>query len=135
MRLFRKVCFVLLALVAFLPAISVMLPEIVGNEGAVIELGSIDVSGSDGEYVLTCEADTWADYLVAPLFSAGSNAGVSGAFIGVLATMQDAGVPLSTPVVLAVGLALFMIVVELVELLVSLFMWVPRRVTQLFERS
>ena len=135
MRLFRKVCFVLLALVAFLPAISVMLPEIVGNEGAVIELGNIEVTGSEGVYTLTCDEGTWADYLVAPLFSDDSNTGVSGAFLGVLSAMRDAGIPLSTPVVLAVGLALFMIVVELVDLLMSLFMWIPRRVTQMFERS
>lgn len=135
MRLFRKICFVLMAVCMFLPAISVILPTVLGLNGEVIEMGEIVINGSSGQYTLNTTPDTWAEYLVAPLFSDDVNDGVSGAFLGAMLALQDAGITLSTPVVLAVGMSIVMIMIEFIDLLVSLFMWIPRQVKALFERS
>lgn len=135
MRLFRKICFVLMAVCLFLPAISVILPPVLGLNGEIIEMGSIDINGGDGAYAMTAEPDTWADYLVAPLFAEDVNVGVSGAFLGALSVLQDAGVTLSTPVVFAVGVSIVMIMVEFIDLLVSLFVWIPKQVKSILERG
>lgn len=135
MRLFRKICFVLLAVCAFLPAVSAILPQVAGFEGAIVELGRVELNGADGNYSLYCEPGTWAQYLVQPLFPEDVSEGVGGAFLGALSALQSAGVPLSTPVVFGVGIFMVMIVVEFLDLLASLVMWIPRRISAIFERS
>lgn len=135
MRLFRKICFVLLAVSAFLPAVSAILPQVAGFEGTLIEMGRVNISGTDGNFTLRCEQGTWAEYLVEPMFPEDVSEGVGGAFLGALAMLQSAGVPLSTPVVFGVGLFLVMIVMEFIDLLAGLVTWIPRRISAIFERS
>lgn len=135
MRLFRKICFVLLAVCAFLPAVSAILPQVAGFEGTMIKLGRVGISGADGDYTLYSEPGTWAEILVAPLFPEDVCEGVGGAFLGALSALQSAGVPLSTPVVYGVGVFMVMIVMEFLDLLASLVMWIPRRISAIFERS
>ena len=125
----------LLAVCAFLPAVSAILPQVVGFEGALIEMGRVEVYADDGYCTLTCEPGTWAEYLVAPMFAEDVNTGVGGAFLGTLSVLQEAGVPLSVPMVYGVAVFLLMIVMEFLDLLLNLVMWIPRRISAMFERS
>lgn len=135
MRLFKKICFALIAVLLFLPAIGAVFPQIAGQEGTVIPLGVVSVYGSEGAYTLNVEQGSWAEYLVQPLFAEDVNEGVTGAVLGVLYALQQSGVVLSTPMVWAVGMFMLIIVVELLDVVTSLLMWIPRRIRDTFERS
>lgn len=132
MRLYKKIIYVCMACAVLLPVIGVVFPQIIGQSGTLIPMGSVIIEESNGLFAVSCTADTWADYLIEPLFGDPS-AGVQNAVLGVLYTLQNAGLPLSVPVLWSAGLALVAVLAELLDLMVSVLMWIPRKVRAIME--
>lgn len=132
MRLYKKIIYVCMAFAVLLPVIGLMFPQIIGLSGTLIPMGGVTIDVSDGLYDLSTTADSWAEFLVQPLFGDPSE-GVQNAILGVLYTLQEAGLPLSVPVLWSAGLALVAVLVELLDLLVSVLMWIPRKVRAIME--
>ena len=130
MRSFKKIVFIILAL---LPLIALIVNCLQMHSAEVVEyipLGTVEVV--DGVFVV--EENTWSDRLLTDLgatqkFETGFWYATTN-FISFLHV--NAGIPCSLPLVLAFWYFMYMFFIILVECVIDLITWIPRKVHDLF---
>lgn len=134
MKVAKKVTW---AIIALLP-VAVMVAGIVGNLGntsgmELVPLGDLTIAvGSDGLYTVSVTPDSWGDYILSPFYQKPVG-GLYGALAGfVLYLDVNAGVPASVPFLCSLVVLFHLALVELAEVLVDLFLFIPRKCSEIF---
>lgn len=134
MKQYRKITWCIIALAFILPVVGMVFPQIVGQQGVAIPLGTVTIAEVGESVTITAESGTWAEYLLEPLLPPqGVTNGFCEGLTRFIMTLQDAGLPTSFPVVWGVFLLITGIVFELLGVCVDLFMWIPRKIKTLLE--
>lgn len=109
-----------------------------GNDTAaeLIEMGTITITPypypTGGCYV-ACEAGTWAELLIEPMYGTGLVKGLFGALARLVHYLSvNAGIPVSVPTFFAVLCLAYLAFVELVGLVLDFVLFVPRKCAELF---
>lgn len=125
MRIFRKILFVVLAIAPIMPVILYGAGNIGNTEGLPpIEWGAVTVV--DGSFV--AEPNTLSDIIITPLIGSSVSSGYMGAVAKLCQVLNNsAGLPISAPVVLSVALMGYAFIVELLDLLLTLLFFIPRK--------
>lgn len=133
MKSYRKVLFVVLALLPLFPLLLYAVVNFAYGDLRYVELGSVAFTETQDGLILVCEADTWADRLLMPLFGSEPLTGVFEA-LGRLCNWLalNAGVPVSVPLVFAVYYFVTEFILWVLEWIFDLISFVPRKCLEVF---
>lgn len=134
MKVAKKVTW---AIIALLP-VAVMVAGVIGNLGNtsgmdLVPLGELSISVSpDGLYSVSVTPDSWGDYILTPFYQKPVG-GLYGALAGFALYLDaNAGVPASVPLLCSLVILFHLAIVELAEVLVDLFLFIPRKCSEIF---
>lgn len=134
MKNFKKITFAVLALAPLLAVLAFVIGN-VGNQGGVeyVPLGTVSIEMVENGAIFSCTPDSWADRVLTPLIGENAVSGFYGAIGRLLVSVESqAGFPVSFPVVLAIFYAAYLFVLELLNALSDLLLFVPRKVSEVF---
>lgn len=122
MRQFRKIQYIILAIVPLVALLAFVLSNVGNTQGVeYLPTGGFDIVDN----VIVCEPNTWCDRICSPLIG---ETGIWTAFAKLLATLNTTvGLPYSFPVLIGLCYALWGVYITLMQLLVDFITFVPRK--------
>lgn len=134
MKGFKKVAFVVLALLPVMAVIVFAVGNVGNTEGVeFLPLGTVTVESVENGVIIACTPDSWAERLIVPLVGSEPVGGFYGAVGRLLLTIErNAGFPISLPVIFAVFYMAYIFILELLGALCDLLLFVPRKVSEVF---
>lgn len=134
MKGFKKIAFLILALLPMLAVIVFAVGNIGNTEGLeFLPLGAVSVETVENGVIFACTPNSWAERLIVPLIGSEPVVGFYGAIGRLLLTVEsNAGFPISLPVVFAVFYMAYIFILELLSALCDLLLFVPRKVSEVF---
>ena len=130
MRSFKKVVFIILALLPLLSLFVNCLQMHSVESVEYIPLGTVDII--DGSYVI--EENSWADRILTPLGITSSDKGfwhATTSFVSILD--NDVGIPCSFPIVLVAWYAMYEFIIMFIFLITDFLTLIPRLCKDFFK--
>lgn len=134
MRIAKKYCMACIALLPLLVLFAYVIGNI-GSDGAftLIEMGEVQITQSQGGYLVSCTPDSWGDLLISPLYGSEARSGLFGSVAGLCHYLDvNAGIPANVPTVLAIFMLCYLAAIELLDIVTDLLLFVPRKCMEIF---
>lgn len=134
MRIAKKYCMACIALLPLIVFFQICICNI-GSDVAFtpIEMGEVEITESQGGYVVSCSPDSWGDLLITPLYGTEARTGFFGSVAGLCLFLDtNAGIPVNVPTVLAIFMICYLAVIEILDIVTDLLLFVPRKCLEIF---
>lgn len=135
MKIAKKVVWFAISLLPLLSVVAYMAGNLGNTTGvSMIPMGDISITeNAYGERELLVEPETWADYILTPLYGENAVGGLYGAVAGLSVNLERyAGIPLSVPTMASFFMLCYIAVIELLAMVVDFILFVPRKCLELF---
>lgn len=134
MKSAKKIVWCVIALLPLLVCLSYFAVHI-GNDvaGEIIEMGKLTIYPGDGLWYIETTPGTWADILIKPLTGNHVDKGLIHSLCSLCKFLEtNAGIPVSVPSFFAVLYLVYIVFLELINIVLDFILFVPRKCAELF---